>query len=103
MASTPTTSWTDHIFGRAKQGLGKAADESLGEIGNTFTKAGEGKRMIGFVRGASVVAGGAIALNGIVSSRDANGNPRTFMDRFGNVALGTGVMAGGLLLGGRGK
>lgn len=93
--------WTARIAGRVKErGLQGAAKESLGEMKNAFTAAGKGARGVGFARTGAVGVGATMAMDAIFRSQ-SNGEDRSGWTRLAEGVGGLGMMAGGLLAGGR--
>ncbi len=103
--------WRDKIKGRytahaqdggVVKGLGGAAKQSFGEMKdgiNVFSEASKGKRLIAFGRVGAVGAGNAMAFDGLLRSKDADGNARSGLLRVGEVLLGTGSAAAGVFAG----
>ena len=92
--------WTRHVGGRvATHGWGGAAKESLGEMKNAFTSAGEGNRMKGFGRIGGVGVGVAMAGDALFRGKTSDGEDRSGLARVGEAVLGTGIAVGSLVAG----
>ncbi len=100
-AAKPTIgSWTERVTGRVKELDYKgAAEKSFGEMKSVFAK-GSTTRGVGIARIGSVGVGATMAADAIFRST-SNGEDRSGWMRLGEAVLGTGLMVGGVLSGGR--
>ena len=96
-----------YVTGRVKahggglEGMRGAASKTWGQVKDIVSKdATMGERGMGAVRGGSVVLGSVIALSSL-KAKDAQGNDRGIVNRGSRLLLGTGMVAAGVLAGGR--
>lgn len=96
--SDVTKTMASKITGRLKTtGFAATLKHNGQDMKNAFTKAGEGKRMLGFGRIAATTAGAGFVVHGLAKSQTADGEKRSILGRAVEVAAGGALIYGGTL------